>query len=96
MIREIVKATQTAMEKGDDILKGDVGKAALVKLVAPEEYDSKEYFSWERYFARLLADMTEGTYLKSKKAKLNEVYLHEKNKYCCRTGNQQNNISVIS
>ncbi len=34
MIREIVKATQTAMEKGDDTLKGDVGKAVLAKLAA--------------------------------------------------------------
>lgn len=57
------------------------GKEIREILEKPEEYiDSKEYFSWERYFARLLADVTEGTYLKYKKAKLNEVYLHEKNK----------------
>lgn len=57
------------------------GKEIREILEKPEEYiDGKEYFSWERYFARLLADMTEGTYLKYKKAKLNEVYLHEKNK----------------
>ena len=57
------------------------GKEIREILEKPEEYiDGKEYFSWERYFARLLADVTEGTYLKYKKAKLNEVYLHEKNK----------------
>lgn len=50
-------------------------------LDEPEKYiDSTEYFSWERYFIRLLTDYTESTYLKYKKSKLNVVYLHEKNK----------------
>ena len=50
-------------------------------LEEPETYvDSKEFFSWERYFTKLLMDKTEDTYLKYKKAKLNPVYLHEKNK----------------
>ena len=50
-------------------------------LETPEEYiDSKAYFSWERYFTRLLIEKTQGTYLQYKKSKLNATYLHEKNK----------------
>lgn len=50
-------------------------------LQDPEEYiESSEFFSWERYFTKLLIEQTEGTYLKYKKSRLNKVYLHEKNK----------------
>lgn len=50
-------------------------------LDAPENYiESQIYFSWERYFTKLLVDKTEGTYLKYQKSKLNPAYLHEKNK----------------
>lgn len=49
-------------------------------LIEPENYiESEKYFSWERYFTHLLIHMTEGTYLKYQKSKLNPVYLHEKN-----------------
>lgn len=48
---------------------------------ASEEYiESSEFFSWERYFTKLLIEQTEGAYLKYKKSRLNKVYLHEKNK----------------
>ena len=57
------------------------GKEIQEILQNPEAYiDSKEYFSWERYFRKLLIEKTEGTYLQYKKATLNETYLHEKNK----------------
>ena len=57
------------------------GKEIQKILEEPETYvESKEFFSWERYFTKLLMDKTEDTYLKYKKAKLNPVYLHEKNK----------------
>ena len=47
----------------------------------PENYiESQEYFSWERYFARLLSQKTEGTIYKYHKSKLNPVYLHDRNK----------------
>ena len=47
----------------------------------PENYiESQEYFSWERFFTKLLVDKTAGTYLKYQKGKLNPTYLHEKNK----------------
>ena len=50
-------------------------------LEEPENYiDSREYFSWERYFTHLLIQLTEGTYFKYQKSRLNPVYLHEKNK----------------
>lgn len=50
-------------------------------LEETEKYvDSKEYFSWERFFTRLLTDRTEKTYLKYNKTKLNSSYLHERNK----------------
>ena len=50
-------------------------------LEKPEEYiDSSKYFSWERYFTRLLVQKTEDTPFKYQKNRLNPVYLHEKNK----------------
>lgn len=50
-------------------------------LEEPENYiDSTEYFSWERFFTKLLMTRTEETYLKYSKSKLNSNYLHEKNK----------------
>ena len=50
-------------------------------LEEPENYiESQVYFSWERFFTKLLMDKTEGTYLKYQKARLNPAYLHEKNK----------------
>lgn len=50
-------------------------------LKEPENYiDSRQYLSWERYFTKLLIDKTEDTYLKYRKSKLNQTYLHEKNK----------------
>lgn len=50
-------------------------------LEVPENYiESQTYFSWERFFTKMLVDKTEGTYLKYQKSKLNPAYLHEKNK----------------
>lgn len=65
------------------ILKSEIinKREILDVLSAPEEYiETREYFSWERFFTRLLMDITEETYLKYGKNKLNPVYLHEKNK----------------
>ena len=56
-------------------------KTVQAILEEPENYiDSMEYFSWERYFTKVLMDYTEDTYLKYRKTKLNPAYLHEKNK----------------
>lgn len=42
--------------------------------------DSREYFSWERFFTSVLIERTKDSYLSYRKTKLNEVYLHENNK----------------
>ena len=44
----------------------------------PADYiDSKEYFSWERYFTALLIEKAAGTYLNYTKKMLNETYLKD-------------------
>ena len=57
------------------------GRKVQTILEVPENYiESSEYFSWERYFTKLLTDMTMDSYLKYSKNKLNSAYLHEKSK----------------
>ena len=47
-------------------------------LQTPSGYiDSKEYFSWERYFTELLTEKTSRTYLNYTKKTLNEAYLND-------------------
>lgn len=61
-------------------------KSGLVKykgieemLRHPEEQiESRDYFSWERYFAAKLVQSTKNTYLKYTKKQLNPIYLQEK------------------
>ena len=56
------------------------GKRIQEILEQPQEYvESTQYFSWERYFTKLLMDETRGTYLQYQKASLNPVYLQGKN-----------------
>ncbi len=48
-------------------------------LKHPEDYiESKEFFSWERYFTTLLVQSTQSSYLKYSKKQLNPAYLQEK------------------
>ena len=48
-------------------------------LEYPEDYiESKDFFSWERYFTALLTLSTQGSYLKYSKRQLNSAYLQEK------------------
>ena len=50
-------------------------------LEEPEAYiESREYFSWERFFTSLLIENTQDTYLRYKKSDLNPVYLQEHEK----------------
>ena len=57
------------------------GKDHQAILEHPEDYiDSREYFSWERFFTSLLTERTKDSYLRYNKGRLNECYLHEKNK----------------
>ena len=47
-------------------------------LQTPSGYiDSKEYFSWERYFTALLIEKAAGTYLNYTKKTLNKAYLRD-------------------
>ena len=52
----------------------------IVKILqAPENFiESKEYFSWERYFTALLIERSQNTYLQYNKSHLNPNYLHKK------------------
>ncbi len=50
-------------------------------LLTPEDYiDSKDFFSWEQFFTKLLIRKAEETPFKYNKARLNPVYLHDRNK----------------
>lgn len=63
------------------ILKSGVVEDGNVSamLEHPEDYiESKEYFSWERYFTVLLMQNTQDSYLKYAKRKLNPAYLQER------------------
>lgn len=57
------------------------GKTIQTILEHPEEHvDSKEFFSWERYFYWLLREWSKDTYLNYSKGSLNENYLNDKEK----------------
>ena len=65
------------------ILKSGIieGNEVADVLEHPEDsISSEDFFSWERFFEHYLISKTEGTYLQYRKSKLNDVYLHEKNK----------------
>lgn len=50
-------------------------------LDRPMDYiESKEYFSWEQFFTKLLVQETKDTYLQYSKRQLNDVYLNPKEK----------------
>ncbi len=50
-------------------------------LERPEEFiESRDFFSWEQFFTKLLTERTQGTPFRYGKKKLNPVYLHERNK----------------
>ncbi len=57
------------------------GKAIKDILNHPEDFiESREYFSWERYFTELLVEYTQDSYLKYNKSRLNEAYLNDREK----------------
>ena len=59
---------------------GVVKQGNLQKILdQPGEFiESRDYFSWERYFTHLLVELTKGGYLQYAKKKLNPAYLDEK------------------
>lgn len=63
------------------ILKSGVtGDSEIAEMLKhPEDYiESKEFFSWERYFTVQIIQNTKDSYLKYSKGQLNPVYLQEK------------------
>lgn len=63
------------------ILKSGVidGKSVQDILNHPEDFvESRNYFSWERFFTVLLMEYTQDSYFKYSKNRLNGTYLHEK------------------
>ncbi|MCD8018795.1 MAG: hypothetical protein LUF92_04200 [Clostridiales bacterium] len=65
------------------ILKSGIIKGKEIQMILehPENYiDCKDFFSWERFFTRILIDKTEGSHLSYKKSSLNKTYLHYKNR----------------
>lgn len=63
------------------ILKSGLVEGGSVEemLGNPENYiESRDYFSWERYFTAQLVQNTQDSYLKYAKSQLNPVYLQEK------------------
>lgn len=55
------------------------GSSIAEMLKHPQDYiESREYFSWERYFTAQLIQNTQDSYLKYAKRQLNSVYLQEK------------------
>ena len=59
------------------LLSGVVKNSMLNSILeSPADHiESKEYFSWERFFTAILIDMTKDSYLAYKKKNLNSVYL---------------------
>lgn len=60
------------------ILKSEIIKDKEIKqiLSAPQDYiESSEYFSWERFFTKLLVEKTQDSYLRYTKKELNKNYL---------------------
>lgn len=48
-------------------------------LASPSDHiESRDYFSWERFFTALLVNMTSGTYLRYEKKELNPSYLQKR------------------
>ena len=63
------------------ILKSGLIDGVIHILEQPELHiESKDHFSWERFFTSLLIDKTQDTYLRYRKSDLNPIYLqkHEK------------------
>lgn len=55
------------------------GKRIQEILDHPEDFvESTRFFSWEQFFTWLLSDETKDTFLRYQKEKLNQTYLHDK------------------
>lgn len=84
VIKEVYRETDMALYLPESfewiLLKAGIVESSGLKdiLDTPENYiESKEYFSWERFFTSLLIEETQNTYLKYSKKKLNPAYLNK-------------------
>lgn len=62
------------------ILASGVVRSGNIKNILDKPYDfieSKDYFTWERFFTELIRKETNGTFLEYKKEILNKVYLQK-------------------
>ena len=59
---------------------GIVGSHELHEILEnPSDHiESREYFSWERFFTALLVELTKDSYLRYSKRKLNQAYLQDR------------------
>ena len=63
------------------VLKSDLIEGVKSILKNPSEYiECKEFFSWERFFTKILVELTSKSYLQYNKNTLNPVYLQENEK----------------
>lgn len=65
------------------ILSSNILKINIIKQILNEPssfVESRDYFSWKRFFTDLLIKETQNTYLTYTKSKLNQNYLNENNK----------------
>lgn len=63
------------------ILRSGILKENEIQEIIAQPYnyiESKQFFSWERFFTALLVDKTQGTYLKYDKTVLNSSYVNPK------------------
>ena len=58
----------------------DGNKIADIVKNTENYVESKEYFSWEQFFTKILVDETKDSYLKYNKKRLNKAYLNHKEK----------------
>jgi len=89
---EMARTVETAERRGETAIflpesfEWLVLRAGLIQysgmdqiLENPAEYiESSEYFSWEQYFTSLLTKITQGTWLRYSKRRLNPAYKTEK------------------
>ena len=51
--------------------------AEIPGILESPQVEAREFFSWERFFTRLLTDRTQGTWLQYSKSRLNPAYLQD-------------------
>ena len=78
------------------LCSGLVRDSEIPKILEnPSAYvESREYFSWERFFTSLLVERTQGTYLHYDKARLNPAYLASRERSLVEAQVQQTGIQA--